>query len=129
MESVTSGGSGYFQKSKFNESVVRIAQNHKWPIGFLLKILNQIDLVKFRSNPEAAERLLTAMIQDTIHRTILEKVEYEFAEATVYGNGLQHEDGSPIRAMSSTVADPASSPKMADCTRRARCSGVKHNPT
>ncbi len=102
VESVTSGGSGYFQKSKFNESVVRIAQNHKWPIGFLLKILNQIDLVKFRSNPEAAERLLTAMIQDTIHRTILEKVEYEFAEATVYGNGLQHEDGSPIRAMSST---------------------------
>ena len=102
VEEVVTGDPGYFQKSGLHESLVRIARDHKWPIKFLVKVFNRIDLAKFRSNPEKAEQLLIEMIQDTIHHTILEKVEYKFAEATVYGNGLQHGDGSPMWTIQST---------------------------
>lgn len=93
METET-GDSDYFQRMEFGESVMRVARNHKLPIGFLLKLFNRIDLVKFMSNPEEAERQLMNIIRDTVHHTILERVEYQFAETTVYGNGLQNEDGS-----------------------------------
>lgn len=102
VEERVAGGPSYFQKSGFHENIVRIAQDHNWPIGFLVKLFNRIGYAKFRSNPEQAERVLTGIIQDAIHRTILEKVEYGFAEATVYGNGLQQGNGAPIRTIQST---------------------------
>lgn len=102
VEEIVADDYGHFQKSGLHESIVSIARDHKWPIRFLVKVFNRIDLAKFRSNPEKAEQLLTGMIQDTIHHAILEKVEYRFAEATVYGNGLQHGDGSLIPIIQST---------------------------
>lgn len=86
--------SDYFQNSEFSESIMQAARDNKWPIRFLLKIFNRLDLAKFKSNPEEAQRLLVEIMRDVIHHTILEKVEYRFAETTVYGNGLQREDGS-----------------------------------
>ena len=102
VEKRSTGDSDYFQKVGVHEHIIGIARDHRWPVGFLLEIFNRIELAKYKSNPEEAKRLLTDMIQRTIHHTILEKVEYKFAETTIYGNGLQRDDGTLLQTIQST---------------------------
>ena len=92
-EEHATGDSAYFKKTKFHENVMKIARDHRWPMKFLLKLFNRINTAKFKSNPALAEKRLVEIIQDTVHRVVLEKVEYQFTETTVYGNGLQEENG------------------------------------
>ena len=92
-EEHTTGDSAYFKKTKFHENVIKIARDHRWPMRFLLKLFNRINTAKFKSNPALAEKRLVEIVQDTVHRVVLEKVEYQFTETTVYGNGLQEENG------------------------------------
>ena len=92
-EEYTTGDPAYFQKTQFHRNVMKIARDHQWPMGFLLKMFNRIDSAKFRSNPALAEKRLVEIIQDAVHRTVLETVEYQFTETAVYGNGLQKENG------------------------------------
>ena len=92
-EEYTTGEPAYFKKTKFHENVMKIARDHRWPMGFLLKLFNRIDAAKFRSNPALAEKRLVEIVRDAVHRAVLEKVEYRFTETAVYGNGLQKENG------------------------------------
>ena len=92
-EEYTTGDPAYFRKTKFHRNVMKIARDHRWPMGFLLKLFNRIDAAKFRSNPALAEKRLVEIVRDAVHRAVLEKVEYRFTETAVYGNGLQKENG------------------------------------
>lgn len=98
-EEVVTDDPNYFKKMDFYQSVMRMVKDHKWPIGFILKLFSRIDTAKYKANPEEAEKQLTYIIQEAIHQAVLEKVEYQFAETTVYGNGLQDEDGKVRKSL------------------------------
>ena len=99
MEAHTTGDPAYFKKAKFHRNVMKIARDHRWPMGFLLELFNRIDTAKFKSNPALAEKRLVEIVQDTVHRAVLEKVEYRFTETAVYGNGLQKENGESMEIL------------------------------
>lgn len=90
---ITSGDTDYFKKTDFHQNIMRIAKDSKWPIKFLLKLFNRIDIAMYKSNPAEAERQLIEIIRETIDHVVLEKVEYKFVETVVYGNKLQGRDG------------------------------------
>ena len=73
---------------------MKIARDNAWPIGFLMKLFNRIDVEKFKNNPAEAEKQLVRIVREAVHHVIVEKVEYEFAETSVHGNCLQEKDGS-----------------------------------
>lgn len=99
---IVAGDAGYFRRAEFHQNVMNMAKDNRWPIEFLLKLFNRIDTAKYKSNPAEAERRLTDIIQETVHSAVLEKVEYQFAETTVYGNGLQDGDGRVKNSLYST---------------------------
>lgn len=90
---ITSGGTNYFKRAEFHQNIMKIAKDFKWPVRFLLKLFSRIDTAKYKSNPTEAERQLVDIIREAIDQTVLEKVEYRFAETVVYGNGLKDRHG------------------------------------
>ncbi len=92
---ITSGDTTYFKKAEFHQNIMKIAKDHKWPIRFLLKLFSCINVSMYKSNPREAERQLIDIIQETIDQVVMEKVEYQFAETVVdgNGNGLQDSEG------------------------------------
>ena len=101
-EEHTTGDRSYFQKTALHNNIMNIAKDHGWPIKFLLKLFSRINIEKFKSNPALAEKRLVGIVHDAVHSAVLEKVEYQFTETVVYGNGLQKENGESIGSLSYT---------------------------
>ena len=99
VEETIMGNPDYFAAGNFDDSVMKIARDNAWPIGFLLKLFNRINVEKFKNNPAEAEKQLVRIVREAVHHVIVEKVEYEFAETSVYGNRLQENDGSVKKSL------------------------------
>ena len=98
-EERTTDDHDYFQKTSIHNNIMNIARNHGWPIRFLLKLFNRINMKKFKSNPSLAEKRLVDIVHNAVHSAVLEKVEYRFTETAVYGNGLQKDNGESIGSL------------------------------
>lgn len=90
---IPSQNTNYFKKADLHQNILEIAKDSGWPVRFLLKLFNSIDVPKYKSNPTVAESQLIDIIRETIDQVVLEKVEYQFAETVVYGNSLQDRHG------------------------------------
>ena len=91
----------YFKNNNLSQFIFSIAQERgkELPLRFMLKLFNKIDVKKIKRNPDFSKEVLSALLKNSITGAILEKVEYEFAETTVYANKLQDEHGNSIKQL------------------------------
>lgn len=88
--------SHYFNQQDINEYFDYIVKKEKIPMPFAIKLLNAINKEQFRNNPKKARELLLSMLKDTIHGTVIGKVEYQFLDTSIYHNSLQDKSGNLV---------------------------------
>ncbi len=94
---------GYFIKNSMSDYAVKFAKDEKYPLAFILKLFNQLDIKKFASNPSKSGEFIRIALKDTIHQKILQSVSYNFCETAIYPNVLQDESGKLIEKLKEEV--------------------------
>lgn len=82
------GNVDYFKQRPLQTFIMNLTTDMEQPLRFMLKLFNSLDTDKIRNNPDRARSILKDIIEDSIHKTILNKISYKF-KTTVYSNELQ----------------------------------------
>ena len=89
----TLGDAEFFQRQTMAKFLAEFAKSENLPLPFVVRLFARLDTERFKRNPAEARKLLSHLIHEKVHETIIRSVEYKFAETTVYANALQDEDG------------------------------------
>lgn len=79
----------FFTTQKFDDFLDHFVKKEKFPLKFMMELLNKIDKQKIKNNPKKAKECLLEILKDTLHGEILSSVHYEFLDTTIYPNDLQ----------------------------------------
>jgi len=95
-------GEGYFNQQNFNQFVTKFSQDENLSLVFMSRLFNQLKLDKFYNNPKKSQALLKFFIKENIHSSILQSVNYEFNQTSIYANELQDKNGDLIAEINHT---------------------------
>lgn len=99
---IQEAGQGYFNQTDLSRFITKLSDDEKIPLRFMLALFGRLDIVQFTNNPHKAKSLLTTLIKDNIHQSMLNCVGYNFNQTNIYANSLQDKDGKLIKEIKST---------------------------
>lgn len=69
----------FFQnKNSYSEFIFNFAKEAKLPMLFVMKLFKRLNTQSIKNNPDKAQRLLIKIVNDEIHRNVIESVGYKF---------------------------------------------------
>ncbi len=83
----------FFKDGGCERYLIELAKNEKLPLHFILKLFNKIKLESIKNNPNASKKVLTEIIKDEIHKTIIQKVDYKFENEINITSTSLHDNG------------------------------------
>ncbi|EDZ90792.1 DEAD/DEAH box helicase family protein [Francisella tularensis] len=93
----------FFAKNKLSEFVFEFSKKEKLPLGFVTKLFSKLNLQKIKNNPSKAINFIKTQIKESIHTSILQRVDYDFSQTNIFSkNILQNDDGSFIKEIEYT---------------------------
>jgi type III restriction enzyme len=93
----------FFTKNKLENFIFEFSKKEKLPLRFITKLFSQLDLQKIKNNPSKATNFIKTQIKDSIHASILQCVDYQFSQTSIFSkNILQNDDGSFIKEIEYT---------------------------
>ena len=94
----------FFEKSGLEDFLAPFIKDEKikMPLAFLIKLFNALDKQKIVNNPAKARRELRDILLETIHNSIIQKIDYKF-ENEVKITSLQDEQGEYLKEVRHTL--------------------------
>ena len=88
------GLTGFWGRQSIIQFIQKLAREESLPLVFLSSLFSRLKIEYFRNNPKQARDKLAEIIKEEIHCNMLQKVQYQFTQTSIYGNALQNEDGT-----------------------------------
>lgn len=82
----------FFTQHSMDDFFGDFVKAERLPMLFAIKLFNAVDKTPFKINPQKAKETLLKLLKDTIHGSVINQVEYQFASTTIYPNSLQNEN-------------------------------------
>ncbi|MCY4226412.1 MAG: DEAD/DEAH box helicase family protein [Gammaproteobacteria bacterium] len=79
-----------------------LVQKEDLPVAFVCKLLSRLKRKWFINDRVKARKNLLSFIRENIHAGILQGIEYQFTETSIYPNSLQNRRGSGITQLPCT---------------------------
>ncbi len=98
VKTVSENSTTYQAATTFDPEVFasELARDKKLPIAFVCRLVSRLKREWFVNDRVKARQNLLKFIQQEIHAAILQGIDYQFTETTIYPNSLQNQDGSGI---------------------------------
>ena len=93
----------FFKKrNSYNDFILSFSKRENLPISFTLKLFNKLDDKKIKNDPNRAEKLLSKILGDELHRSVVESIGYEFnGDISIEANNVFFDEkGNPITKIS-----------------------------
>ena len=87
------------EQKDFANFAVKFSRDCRFPIPFVLSILNKINISVFEKNPSESINLLRADIETIIRQQAIDSVKYTFSDQTKLPNELQDSFGKPVKKL------------------------------
>jgi type III restriction enzyme len=91
------GDVNYFNDNNLTNFIAKWSEDTKYPLNFVVKLFNNINLDNFYNSPKYASDLLKQILKQTIHANIIKSVNYGFSETNIYPNELQDKKGKVLK--------------------------------
>lgn len=91
------GDVNYFNNNNLTNFIAKWSEDNKYPLSFVVKLFNKINLDNFYNSPKYASDLLKQILKQTIHSNIIKSVNYSFSETNIYPNELQDKTGVVLK--------------------------------
>ena len=89
----TAGDVQFFQTRSYAKFITDFASNENLPLPFCQKMFNALAKDKMKNNPGKASKLLTKIFKDTLHKTIVQGIGYQFdSEIAIDSRSVFYED-------------------------------------
>ena len=83
----------FFRTRNYVQFITDFAGKENLPLHFCHKMFGALDEGKIKNNPPRALELLTTILKDTIHKTVVQKIGYEFnGEIAIDSRSVFYED-------------------------------------
>ena len=79
-----------------------LARDERFPIAFVCRLVSRLKREWFVNDRVKARENLLKFMQQEIHAGILQGIDYQFTETTIYPNSLQNQDKSGITKLAHT---------------------------
>jgi len=101
VETVSESPTVYQAATTFDPEVFasELVRDEKLPIAFVCKLLSRLKREWFVNDRVKARKNLLKFIHEDIHAGILQGIDYQFMQTSIYPNSLQNQDGSGITSL------------------------------
>ena len=72
------GAVNFFKSNTYSNFVLDFAKDKQLPLPFIVKIFNKLKSNNIQNNPKASRQLLSNILPDEIHQSIIQNIGYEF---------------------------------------------------
>lgn len=87
------------ERKDYANFAIKFSRDCRFPIPFVLSILNKLNVSVFVKNPSESISLLRADIETVIRQQAIDSVKYTFSDHTDFPNELQDSFGKPVKQL------------------------------